>query len=245
MKYSIITLFPDIIHMYCSASIIGRARSNGIISIEPVNPRDFTYDVHRSVDDTPYGGGSGMVLMCEPIFSAVESIKKETKSILIMTTPQGKPLNQNIVKELTAYNQLIILCGHYEGFDERIRTGLKPMEISVGDFVMTGGELAALCIIDSTARLLPGVLGKDDSAKEESFCNGLLEYPHYTRPSEYREMKVPEILLSGHHKNINNWRRTQSIIRTYDRRPDLIKQANLTDQEKKLLDEYILSKVKE
>lgn len=239
MKYNVITLFPELIESYCSTSIIGRAQNNNLISVNTINPRSFTHDVHRTVDDTPYGGGSGMVLMCEPIFCAVESIEKLQKSALILTTPQGKPFSQTIAKELSDYDQLIIICGHYEGFDERIRLGLNPVEISIGDYVLTGGELAALAIIDATTRLITGVLGKNESINEESFNDGLLEYPHYTRPAEYREMKVPDILLSGHHKNINEWRKQQSIIRTYHRRPDLLDKAILSNQDRQFLENYI------
>lgn len=245
IKYSLITLFPELIENYCSTSIVGRAQRNKLITVETINPRIFTTDVHRTVDDTPYGGGSGMVLMCDPVFSAVESINRTSNSKLIYTTPQGKPLNQELASSLLKYDHLIIICGHYEGIDERIIDALKPEEISIGDFVLTGGELAALCIIDATSRLISGVLGKEDSIKEETFNQNLLEYPHYTRPVEYRGMRVPDVLISGHHKNSTTWRKQQSIIRTYLKRPDLIKNANLTDQEKEFLRNYILSLEKE
>lgn len=238
IKYSIITLFPELIDYYCSTSIIGRAQNKQLIDVSTINPRNFTFDNHRKVDDTPYGGGSGMVLMCDPIFSAVESIENYQEATLILTTPQGTPYNQSIAEKLSQQNHIILICGHYEGYDERIRLGLKPLEISIGDFILTGGELAALCIIDSTARLNSGVLGKDDSFIEESFNNYLLEYPHYTRPSEYRSMKVPEILTSGHHKNINEWRHQQSLIRTYHKRPDLLEKAMLNDKDKQFLRYY-------
>lgn len=238
MKYNIITLFPELIENYCSTSILGRAQSNNVIFIETVNPRLFTHDVHRTVDDTPYGGGSGMVLKCEPLFSAVRSVERMENSQLILTTPQGIPYNQQIAKELSQKDQLIIICGHYEGYDERIRTGLKPLELSLGDYVLTGGELAAMCIIDSTARLLSGVLGKDDSVLEESHNNFLLEYPHYTRPSEFEGMGVPDILKSGHHKNIEKWRREQSIIRTFHKRPELLDNAILSKEELRFLSKY-------
>lgn len=238
MKYSVITLFPDLIEQYCSTSIIGRAQKNNIISVETINPRIYTHDVHRSVDDTPYGGGSGMVLICDPIFQAVENIEKVEKNKVIMVTPQGIPLNQSLSHELSSFEQLIIICGHYEGFDERIREGLQPLEISVGDFILTGGELPALCIIDSTARLLSGALGKDDSVHEESFNENLLEYPHYTRPPEYRGMKVPDVLTSGHHANINKWRREQALIRTLERRPDILEKADLNDNDKLFIEDY-------
>lgn len=245
MKYSVITLFPEVIENYCQSSIIGRAQQSGLITLNTINPREFTHNNYRTVDDTPYGGGSGMVLMCDPIFSAVESVENYTDSTIILTTPQGIPFNQSLARELSQKQQLIIICGHYEGYDERIRLGLKLLEISIGDFVMTGGELAALCIIDTTSRLIKGVLGKEDSVEEESFNDSLIEYPHYTRPPEYREMLVPEILMSGHHKNINIWRRQQAIMRTYHRRPDLLEKARLTDQEKQFLNDYVSSLEKE
>lgn len=222
MKFDVITLFPEIIDNYCSFSITGRARKQGMIAVNTINPRDFTHDVHRKVDDTPYGGGAGMVLMCEPFYAAFESIKKQENTAAIMLTPQGKPYNQAKAQELSQKDQLILMCGHYEGFDERIRALPGLEEISVGDFVLTGGELPALCVIDSVARLISGVLGKDESAHEESFNEGLLEYPHYTRPYDFRGMKVPDILLSGNHKKIAEWRHEQSIQRTKEKRPDLL-----------------------
>jgi tRNA (guanine37-N1)-methyltransferase len=245
IKYNVITLFPELITEYCSTSIIGRAQKNGAIKVETINPRIFTTDVHRSVDDVPYGGGSGMVLMCDPIFKAVESIERSGNSALILTTPQGQPFNQKRAKELSSKEQLILICGHYEGFDERIRTGLKPIEVSIGDFVLTGGELAAMCIIDATARLVEGVLGKQDSLIEESFESSLLEYPQYTRPNEYRGMTVPDVITSGHHKNINIWRRQQAIIRTFRRRPDLLKKSDLSKEDIAFLNNYKKSLEKE
>lgn len=238
MKYNIITLFPELIENYCSTSILGRAQKNNVIEVETVNPRTFTHDVHRTVDDTPYGGGSGMVLKCEPMFSAVRSVQRTENCQLILTTPQGIPYNQHIATELAQKDQLIIICGHYEGYDERIRIGLNPLELSLGDYVLTGGELAAMCIIDSTARLLNGVLGKDDSVFEESHNNYLLEYPHYTRPAEFEGMEVPAILKSGHHKNIDKWRKQQSIIRTLHKRPELLEKAVLSKEEKRFLKDY-------
>lgn len=240
MIFDVITLFPDIIENYCSSSIIGRAKKHNIISVNTVNPRDFTKDKHKTVDDTPYGGGAGMVLMCEPVFSAVESIKKQTNSVSILLTPQGKTFDQEVVEELSVKDQLILICGHYEGFDERIRTGLDVIEISLGDFVLTGGELAALSVIDSVTRLLPGGLGKPESAHADSFALGLLEYPHYTRPSEFRGMKVPEILLSGNHKAIHKWRRKEAILRTFKKRPDLFQNfinKELSKEDRMILEE--------
>lgn len=245
MKYSVITLFPELIDSYCSTSIIGRAQKHASITVETVNPRDFTRDKYRSVDDTPYGGGSGMVLMCDPIYKAVESINFSDNSVILLTSPHGRVFDQQMAKELTRTKHIGIICGHYEGFDERIKEGLDVIEVSLGDFVLTGGELAAMAIIDATARLLKGVLGKEESFQEESFSDGLLEYPHYTRPAEYKGMKVPEILLSGHHKNIETWRRQQSIITTYQKRPDLLENVELTFEELQFLNEYILSNEEE
>jgi len=226
MRFDVITIFPDMIKNYCSESILKRAREADLIEVNTVNPREHTQDKHRRVDDTPYGGSSGMVLKCEPVFNAYESIERLPNSEFIMLTPQGEVFNHKLSLELSKREQLILLCGRYEGFDERIRTGLKPREISLGDFVLTGGELGALCIIDSVSRHIEGVLGKEDSAQCDSFSQalgGLLEHPHYTRPAEFRGMKVPEVLLNGHHAEIEKFRREQQIERTQKRRPDLLK----------------------
>ena len=221
MIFDVMTLFPEMVENYFNYSILKRAIDGGILSVRTVNPRDYTENKHRKVDDMPYGGGAGMVLMPQPYVDAYESIKKSENSLTVMLSPQGEPLGDRLVNELAGYDQLILLCGHYEGFDERIREIIKPKEISVGDFVLTGGELPALCLIDSVSRKLEGTLGKIESAEEDSFSNGLLEYPHYTRPREYRGLKVPEVLLNGNHKEINEFRLVQSIERTRKRRPDL------------------------
>ena len=223
MRFDVITLFPDMILDYCSQSIIGRVIESRIIYINTVNPRDYTEDKHKKVDDTPYGGGAGMVLMAQPYVDAYESVPKFEKTKTIMLSPQGQPLNDKKVNELAQYEQLILLCGHYEGFDERIRDIIQPEEISIGDFVLTGGELPALCLIDSVSRKVDGTLGKIESAEDDSFSNGLLEYPHYTRPREYRGFKVPEVLLNGNHAEIEKYRYEQQIERTKNRRPDLYK----------------------
>lgn len=223
MRFDVLTLFPEMILDYCSQSIIKRAIESQVIYLNTVNPRDFTLDKHHKVDDTPYGGGAGMVLMAQPYVDAYESIEIIGESKTIMLTPQGKPLNDDIVNDLATYNQLILLCGHYEGFDERIRDIIQPEEISIGDFVLTGGELPALTIIDSVSRKIDGTLGKIESAEEDSFANGLLEYPHYTKPREYRGLKVPEVLLNGNHAEIAKFRQEQQILRTKERRPDLLK----------------------
>ena len=221
MRFDVLTLFPEIIESYCSESIMKRATESGIFTVNTINPRDFTLDKHKKVDDTPYGGGAGMVLMAQPYVDAYESIEKTQNSITIMLTPQGKPLNTELIKEFTNYDQIIMLCGHYEGFDERIRDIIKPVEISLGDFVLTGGELPALCVIDSVSRHIEGTLGHAESAEDDTFSNGLIEYPHYTKPRIYRGLEVPEVLLNGNHKDIANFRLEKSIERTKQKRPDL------------------------
>lgn len=223
MRFDVLTLFPEIIESYCNVSIIKRAKESSVISINAVNPRDYTLDRHKKVDDTPYGGGAGMVLMPQPYVDAYDAVEKFDNSITVMLSPQGEPLNENLVLELSKYSQIIMLCGHYEGFDERIRDIIKPREISLGDFVLTGGELPALCLIDAVSRKLDGTLGKLESAMEDSFSNGLLEYPHYTKPRDFRGYKVPEVLLNGNHKDINEFRYSEQLKRTKLKRPDLYK----------------------
>lgn len=222
MRFDVLTLFPEMVQSHCSYSIMKRAIDAGVISVNTVNPRDFTLDKHKKVDDTPYGGGAGMVLMAQPYVDAYESVEKQENSITIMLSPQGEPMCEKIVKELAQYDQIVCLCGHYEGFDERIREIIKPREISLGDFVLTGGELPALCLIDAVSRKIEGTLGKIESAEDDSFSDGLLEYPQYTKPREYRGLRVPEVLLNGNHKEINEFRQSQRIERTKARRPDLL-----------------------
>ena len=222
MKFSILTLFPEMIESYCGCSILKRAAENSIIDVKTINPRDFTKNKHKKVDDTPYGGGAGMVLMAQPYVDAYESVKKLRNSVTVMLTPQGEVFNDKLCNELAQYEQIIMLCGHYEGFDERIRDIIKPREISIGDFVLTGGELPALCLIDAISRKIDGTLGKIESADYDSFSNGLLEYPHYTKPREYRGLKVPEVLLNGNHAQIEKFRQEQSLERTKQKRPDLL-----------------------
>lgn len=222
MRFDILTLFPDMIENYCSQSILKRAQERNIIEVNTVNPRDFSLDKHKKVDDTPYGGGAGMVLMPQPYVDAYESVERCENSLTVMLTPQGKPFDENLCLELAKYDQIIMLCGHYEGFDERIRDVIKPVEISIGDFVLTGGELPALCILDAVSRKIEGTLGKIESAEVDSFSNGLLEYPQYTKPREYRGFKVPEVLLNGNHAEIEKFRKEQSLLRTKIRRADLI-----------------------
>jgi len=223
MRIDILTLFPEMFTGVFGSSIINKAQEKSAVTLNLINFRDFSENKHKTVDDYPYGGGNGMVLKPEPIFAAVESIESYSKARIIMLTPQGRPFNQKKAEELKEEGHLIFLCGHYEGFDERIREHLVTDEISIGDFVLTGGELAAMVVVDSIVRLLPGVLGNDQSADTDSFSTNLLEYPQYTRPEEFRGWRVPEILLSGHHKNIEEWRKAEAIKRTLIRRPDLIR----------------------
>ena len=221
MIFDVLTLFPEIIESYCNVSIMKRAKDNQVISINTINPREFTQNKHKKVDDTPYGGGAGMVLMPQPYVDAYESVEKYENSITVMLSPQGEPLNEKLVNDLAKYDQIIMLCGHYEGFDERIRDIIKPKEISLGDFVLTGGELPALCLIDAVSRKIEGTLGKIESAHEDSFSNGLLEYPQYTKPRDFRGYKVPEVLLNGNHKEIDEFRLNEQLKRTQQKRPDL------------------------
>ena len=221
MRFDVLTLFPELINSHLDFSIMKRATDEGVFEVNAVNPRDFTLNKHKKVDDTPYGGGAGMVLMPQPYIDAYNSVEKLENSITLMMTPQGEPFTDQISNELANYNQIIILCGHYEGFDERIRTIIQPREISIGDFVLTGGELPALCVIDSVSRKIEGTLGKIESAHDDSFSDGLLEYPQYTKPREYVGLKVPDVLLNGNHKLINEFRMEQKIQRTKTKRPDL------------------------
>ncbi len=225
MQIDIITLFPDIFFGPFSESIIGRAISSGKVKINCVNLRNYTEDKHRTVDDTPYGGGPGMLMKAEPLFKAVEDYRKND-SYVVLTTPQGEPYKQKTAEELSQKKHLLFICGHYEGVDERVRTNLVDREISIGDYVLTSGNLPAMVIIDSLVRLLPGVLGDYESVKDESFAADLLEYPQYTKPADFKGLKVPDVLLSGNHKLIRNWRKEQALIRTKERRPDLLKKKN-------------------
>ena len=225
MNFYILTLFPEMIKNGLEHSIIKKAIEKNIISIYPINIRDFSNNKHNKVDDYPYGGGHGMILKAQPIYDAFLSIKNKisNNTKVIYMTPQGKPFNQDIAKKFSEYKDLIILCGHYEGIDERIIEEIVTDEISIGDYILTGGELPAMVLIDSISRLVPNVLNKKESFLQESFTNNLLEHPHYTRPFEFNNKKVPEVLLSGNHKKIEAWRKQQSIIRTINKRPDLLK----------------------
>ena len=235
MIFDVLTLFPEIIQSYCDVSIMKRAKEGGVFSVNAVNPRDFTLDKHKKVDDTPYGGGAGMVLAPQPYVDAYDSIEKLENSITVMLSPQGEPLSEQLVLDLAKYDQIIMLCGHYEGFDERIREIIKPKEISIGDFVLTGGELPSLCLIDAVSRKLNGTLGKIESAEEDSFSNGLLEYPQYTKPIEYMGERVPSILLSGNHGAIDKWRKREALLDTKRLRPDLFEKYKLTKEEEELI----------
>jgi tRNA (guanine37-N1)-methyltransferase len=223
LRIDILTLFVEMFDGFLATSIVGRAIRNGLVEVHRTNIRDFARDKYGKVDDAPFGGGPGMVLMCQPVFDAVEAVRATATppGKVVLLSPQGRRLDQDLVKQLAGEDRLILLAGHYEGWDERIRTGLADMEISLGDFVLSGGELAAMAMIDSIVRLLPGALGTDESSEEESFSMGLLEYPHYTRPREFRQMAVPDVLLSGDHARIARWRKEQAELRTMLRRPDL------------------------
>ncbi|MET3942858.1 tRNA (guanine37-N1)-methyltransferase [Paenibacillus sp. PvP094] len=246
MRVDVLTLFPEMFEGVFGTSILGKAQTKGLVSLNAVNFRNYATNKHNTVDDTPYGGGGGMVLKPDPIFAAVEDVlEKRSKesaaasrktSRIILMCPQGETFTQKKAEELVQEDHLIFICGHYEGYDERIREFLVTDELSIGDYVLTGGELPAMVAIDSVARLIPGVLGNETSAVTDSFSTGLLEYPHYTRPPEFRGMKVPDVLLSGHHLNIDAWRREQSLIRTLERRPDMLDTAELTEKERIWLD---------
>lgn len=240
MHIDILTLFPEMFSGVLNTSIMKKAQDLDAFSYETVNFRDYTASKHLKVDDTPYGGGAGMVLSPQPIFDAVDAIKDKQgkKPRVILMCPQGEPHSQAKAEELAQEEHLIFLCGHYEGYDERIREHLVTDEISIGDYVLTGGELGAMVVMDSVVRLLPGVLGNASSAPEDSFSNGLLEHPHYTRPRDFRGMQVPEVLFSGNHARIDEWRHKQSLKRTYERRKDLIEQRSLTELEKQWINEW-------
>lgn len=246
MKVDILTVFPEVIEAGSGYSIVKRAQEKGALELVVHNLRDFAHDKHRSTDDEPFGPGAGMVMKPEPLFEAVEAIGEgkfgaelqtppHPNCKVLLMTPQGEPFSQNMARELAAEDHLIIICGHYEGVDERVREHLVDREVSIGDYVLTGGELPALVVLDAVVRLLPGVLGDDESSVEETFADGLIEYPHYTRPAEFRGWKVPDVLISGHHAQIAKWRRVQSIKRTLERRPDLLENANLTEDDRKIL----------
>jgi len=245
MRCDVITLFPEMVTPVLGSSMLKRAQEKGLLVVQVRNLRDYTLDKHKVADDVPYGGGAGMVMKAEPILRAVEQIREEYERHgeairLLLPSPQGSPFTQTYAHDLAADSRrLVVVCGHYEGIDERVRIALQPEEISVGDYVLTGGELPALLLIDAAARLVPGVLGYAESIVEESFTDALLEYPHYTRPADVRGMTVPEVLLSGHHEAIRLWRRKQALRATYEKRPDLLKDRQLTVEDRQLLDDII------
>ncbi len=240
MKINIMTLFPDMCESVLSESIIGRAREKGYVEINCINIRDYTLDKHRRVDDAPYGGGMGMLMQTQPIHDCYKAIceKSENKNHLIYMSPCGEVLTQKKVKELATMDEITILCGHYEGIDQRVIDTLVDEQISIGDYVLTGGELPALVLADSISRMLEGVLPNDEAKELESHYNGLLEYPQYTRPYEWNGLKVPDVLISGHHGNVDKWRREQSLIMTAKYRPDMLEKAELTEKEKEFLENW-------
>jgi len=235
MKIDVLTLFPEMFDGVFNSSILGKAKEKGIVSPQAINFRAYSGNKHNTVDDYPYGGGGGMVLKPDPVFAAVEDLKldENIKPRVILLCPQGAQFTQKKAEELAKEQHLVLICGHYEGYDERIREHLVTDELSIGDYVLTGGEIPAMVLIDSVVRLLPGVLGNETSAVTDSYSTGLLEHPHYTRPASFRGWDVPDVLISGHHANIEVWRREQSLLRTLQRRPDLLKSAPLTDKERR------------
>jgi tRNA (guanine37-N1)-methyltransferase len=238
MRIDILTLFPKMLEAPFSFGIFQRAVENGLVELDVVDIREYTHDKHHTADDAPYGGGAGMVLKPGPIFEAVEAIKANVKKRprVILMTPQGRLFSQAVAAELARESHLVLICGHYEGVDERVREHLATDEISIGDYVLTGGELPAMVVIDAVVRLLPGVLGSDDSNREDSHTSGLLEYPQYTRPADFRGWQVPEVLVSGDHARVARWRREQIIRRTLERRPDLLDKADLGSEDRKLVE---------
>jgi tRNA (guanine37-N1)-methyltransferase len=239
MQFEVFTLLPEVFPPYLESSILQRARQNGLIDVRLHNIRDCAHDKHHTTDDMPYGGGGGMVMKPEPVFEAVESVLGPSSGVpVILLTPQGRLFSQATARELSSFERIALLCGRYEGVDERIRTRLVTDEISIGDYVLTGGELPALILIDAVTRMLPGALGDPTGAEDDSHASGLLEYPHYTRPPEFRGDKVPEVLISGDHAKIAQWRREQSLLRTLERRPDLLAKLELTEKEKKFLESH-------
>jgi tRNA (guanine37-N1)-methyltransferase len=237
LRVDVITLLPGVFEAYWSESMLGRAQAAGLLACHAHQLRDYTYDKHHVTDDTPYGGGVGMVMKPEPIFTAVEAVRgDDPDALVIVMAPTGEPFSQAMAAELARRPRLIFVCGRYEAMDERVHTHLAQREISIGDYVLTGGEVPALAVIDAVARLIPGVIGGEGAVETESFVTGLLEYPQYTRPPVYRDWAVPEVLLSGHHEQIRKWRREQSLCRTLDRRPDLLSEAPLTAEDRRILD---------
>jgi tRNA (guanine37-N1)-methyltransferase len=238
IRFDILSIFPEMFASPLNCSILKRAREKGLVEIRLHNIRDYAEDKHKMTDDAPYGGGGGMVMKVEPIDRALASIVPERDGVLtILLTPQGETFSQKMAEEMSLCSRIVLICGRYEGVDERVSDHLVDREVSMGDFILTGGELSAMMIVDAISRLVPGVLGNDESAPSDSFSMGTLEYPHYTRPSDYRGWLVPEILLSGNHREIQAWRRMESLRRTYLRRPDLLEKATLSNEDRKILEE--------
>ncbi len=237
MKFYIMTLFPDMVMNGLNTSIIGRAMEKGLLSVEAVNIRDYAFNKHNSVDDYPYGGGAGMLMQAEPVYQAYKAVEEKVgkKARVVYLSPQGQTFNQSMAEEFAKEEELIFLCGHYEGIDERVLEEIVTDYVSIGDYVLTGGELPAMIMVDAISRLVPGVLHNDVSAEFESFQDNLLEYPQYSRPEVWHDKRVPEVLMSGHHANVEKWRREQSVIRTAKLRPDLLKKAELTEEEEELV----------
>ena len=253
LRCDIITLFPDLVQPVLGQSMLKRAQEKGLLEAHVHNLRDYTEGRHLVADDTPYGGGAGMVMKAEPVFRAVEALRRQygeseagTSLRLLLPSPQGRPFTQRLAEEFRdERRRLVFVCGHYEGIDERVRLGLEPEEISIGDYVLTGGELPALVMIDAAVRLIPGVLGDPESAERESFAESLLDYPHYTRPAEFRGLPVPEVLLSGNHEAIRLWRRKEALRSTYRKRPDLLQDRTLSDEDRRLLVAIVSEETKE
>ncbi len=238
IRFDILSIFPEMFVSPFECSLLKKARDNGLIEIGVHDIRSFAQDKHHMTDDAPYGGGGGMVMKVEPVARALDHLEAASEGThVVLMTPQGERFDQWIAGELARQTRIILICGHYEGFDERIRTHLVDREISIGDYVLTGGELSAMVVVDAVARLVPGVLGNSESASLDSFAMGVLEYPHYTRPDEYRGWKVPEVLLSGNHRDITAWRRRESLRRTLTRRPDLLEKVELTEEDRRILEE--------
>ena len=253
VRCDVITLFPDLVQPVLEQSMLKRAQEKNLLEARVHNLRDYTEGRHLVADDTPYGGGAGMVMKAEPVFRAVEALRRQYgesragESLrLLLPSPQGRPFTQRLAEEFRDESRrLVFVCGHYEGIDERVRLGLEPEEISIGDYVLTGGELPALVMIDAAVRLIPGVLGDSESAERESFAESLLDYPHYTRPAELRGLQVPEVLLSGNHEAIRLWRRKEALRSTYRKRPDLLRDRSLTDEDRRLLEVIVHEEAKE
>jgi tRNA (guanine37-N1)-methyltransferase len=236
MRFDIITIFPEMFEVVFSGGVVKRAAEKGLIEIRVHNLRDFTTDKHRSVDDRPYGGEEGMVFKPEPIFAAVERVRRSPQTPVYLLSPQGRKLDFRLAQELAGHSQVILICGRYEGVDERVSENLATGEISIGDYVLTGGELAAMVVVDATVRFVPGVVGRQQSVRHDSFFEERLDYPQYTRPRDFRGMKVPQVLFSGDHKKIEAWRRKQALEKTRQRRPDLLEHRSLSPEEQKGLD---------